>query len=54
MPRQARHDKEQTPKLHSKIQKAGEGGCLDVEAIEQGAYNWEYGSEIKEEQDAEE
>ena len=35
--------------LKMKVQKAGEGGCLNVEAIEEGAYNWGYGSEIKEE-----
>jgi len=25
--------------MNIKYQKAGEGGCLNVEAIEQGAYN---------------
>jgi hypothetical protein len=34
--------------------KAGEGGRLNVEAIVVGTYNWEYGSEIKEEKSIEE
>jgi len=40
--------------MNIKYQKAGDSECFDVEAIEQGAYNWEHGSEIKEEQDADE
>lgn len=38
----------------SNIKKLGKGGCLDIEAVEQDAYNLIYGSEIKEEKNIEE